>query len=863
MIEPNGAEDLAGGRPDEGAPAKSIMFTGAWGIAIAFTVLLGVLGMASWTTNETNKASDLVAHTYDVLGDLRNVLSVLQDAETGQRGYLLTGNEAYLEPFVRANERIEDIVAKLHTDTVGNSRQQKSINRIEPLISDKLDELRQTIMLQQSGRHDAALEIVQSNQGKLIMDRIRVLIAEMESEETALLVTRQRDLKRVKTLSIFGGATGIILLIGIFAVVILRIGNILALRRRAEQNLMESEARTGAIVANVFDGLVTINQHGTMQTVNRAAERIFQYSAQEMVGQNVSMLTPEPHKSKHDAYLKHYLDTGQAKIIGIGREVEGQKRDGSIFPMELHVTEINIGTEVMFLGVTKDITERKEADRLKSEFVSTVSHELRTPLTSIKGSLGLVTSGNLGELPGQSARMIELAERNTERLISLVNDLLDMEKLQSGKMDFDIKKASLTDIVVGAVEINKPYADDKNVVLNLTEVEPNAFIDGDRERIFQVMSNLLSNAAKFSPEGGTVEISLGRDGANFRVSVTDHGEGIPFEFRAHLFDRFTQADSSDVRQQGGTGLGLNISRAIIENHGGVIDFESTPGKGATFFFDLAEFGKSRITAPATASTDKDATMNQAQILTGLNILVIEDDPDVAEFISLMLHQYGAVCDIAYDAREARAAIAATSYQALTLDMLLPDESGVSFLQSLRADEATKDIPVVVVSAIAGESRDNVLTSVMGVMDWLEKPIDEHRLIRAIKRGTELGTSGQGNILIVEDDADLTSVLVNLIGDLAEVRVAVDLSEARQQLALPGWSLVILDVTLPDGSGLDLIPFLKSEGRLPTPVIIYSAQEVSADIAAKVEHALVKSQTSNDDLLNMIKAMVVKPEGEAA
>jgi DNA-binding response OmpR family regulator len=144
-----------------------------------------------------------------------------------------------------------------------------------------------------------------------------------------------------------------------------------------------------------------------------------------------------------------------------------------------------------------------------------------------------------------------------------------------------------------------------------------------------------------------------------------------------------------------------------------------------------------------------------------------------------------------------------------------------------------------------------------------KPIDEHRLIRAIKRGTELGTSGQGNILIVEDDADLTSVLVNLIGDLAEVRVAVDLSEARQQLALPGWSLVILDVTLPDGSGLDLIPFLKSEGRLPTPVIIYSAQEVSADIAAKVEHALVKSQTSNDDLLNMIKAMVVKPEGEAA
>ena len=450
--------------------------------------------------------------------------------------------------------------------------------------------------------------------------------------------------------------------------------------------------------------------------MNSAAERIFQYSAADMIGQNVNMLTPEPFKSEHESYLRRYLNTGQAKIIGIGREVEGQRRDGSIFPMELEVAKINIGTEVMFLGVTRDITDRKEADRMKSEFVSTVSHELRTPLTVIKGSLGLVTSGNFGEMPEPSARMIELAERNTERLITLVNDLLDMEKLQSGKMEFDFKKMSLTGLVTNAVEINKPYAEDKNAVFKLAEIAPEAFINGDVERLNQVLANLLSNAAKFSPEGETIEISLRRNGNNFRVSVSDQGAGVPEEFRANIFERFTQADSSNVRQQGGTGLGLNISRAIIEKHGGIIDFESEPGNGASFYFDLVEYGKNRITAPVPAADAADGPAAQPKILNGLHILVLEDEPDVAEFICILLQQYGARCDVAHDAEEARAAIAKTKYQAITLDMLLPSESGVSFLQELRANDATKDIPVVVVSAIANDSREEVLTSVLGVMD---------------------------------------------------------------------------------------------------------------------------------------------------
>ena len=168
--------------------------------------------------------------------------------------------------------------------------------------------------------------------------------------------------------------------------------------------------------------------------------------------------------------------------------------------------------------------------------------------------------------------------------------------------------------------------------------------------------------------------------------------------------------------------------------------------------------------------------------------------------------------------------------------------------------------MVVVSAIANESREEVLTSVMGVMDWLQKPIDEKRLIRAIKRGVDLSANGHNSILIVEDDADLSEVLTNMIGDIADVTLAATLEQARHELETTHWSLVILDIGLPDGSGVDLLPLLKNEGKPPTPVIIFSADEVSADIANKVERALVKSQTSNEELISMIEEMISKPGG---
>jgi PAS domain S-box-containing protein len=356
--------------------------------------------------------------------------------------------------------------------------------------------------------------------------------------------------------------------------------------KRTEQALRQSRERTRAIVDNIIDGIVTIDAKGEILSVNRKAAEIFGYAETELVGQNVNVLMPEPHRSGHDRYLANYAVTGSGNIIGKTREVEGVRRNGRRFPLEIAVNGVPFGNEQMFVGIVRDITERKEVERMKGEFVSTVSHELRTPLTSIRGSLGLLMGGAVGEVPEKVRAMLEMAEKNATRLITLVNDILDMEKLESGRMEFRFERLNLTSLVQQGITANDGYAREFGVKFVLAKSDKNVFVTGDHDRLTQVLANLLSNAAKFSPRGEKVEIAVSRRNDVARVSVADHGPGIPREFQGKIFGRFTQADASDSRKVGGTGLGLNISKTIVEKHGGTIRFDTQAGRGTTFHFEL-------------------------------------------------------------------------------------------------------------------------------------------------------------------------------------------------------------------------------------------------------------------------------------
>ena len=391
------------------------------------------------------------------------------------------------------------------------------------------------------------------------------------------------------------GLTYLISGLGLMLIFVLTQGQVRSLRRlqheqqkrlTAEAELDDSEAKQHAVIDTMVDAAIIMSKDGTVQSINPAAETMFGYPADELIGQNIKMLMPEPYRSEHDGYLAHHLATGEKRVLGKRREVKAMHRDGRIFPIELAVTDMHIRGQRLFSGIVRDISERKKVDRMKDEFIATVSHELRTPLTAIRGSLGLLAGGAGGELPTRANTLLNLAHSNSERLLVLINNLLDMERITSGQLAFNFAPLAVAPFIAQAVDDNRPFAEQCSIRLAITACPDTAFVYADPERLQQVMSNLLSNACKFSPRGSRVEIACQRHDDRIRISVTDHGPGIPEAFHPKLFEKFTQADASDSRQVGGTGLGLSISKAIIEKHGGEIGFRTAIDQGSTFFVDL-------------------------------------------------------------------------------------------------------------------------------------------------------------------------------------------------------------------------------------------------------------------------------------
>ncbi len=356
--------------------------------------------------------------------------------------------------------------------------------------------------------------------------------------------------------------------------------------REASNVVREQEQRLRALIDHMLDGIVTIDEAGYVETFNPAAESIFGYAAQEVIGRNVSMLMPEPYRSAHDVYLKHYLESGVGRIIGSVREVQGERKDGSVFPMELSVNCMETMSRPRFLGVVRDISQLKEVERVKDEFVSSVSHELRTPVTSIRGALGLIAGGQAGEISEQVRMLVGIAHDNSERLVRLVNDILDMQKLDLGRISMEIVNQEILPVVEATIGAMEGYASEFGVEVKLVRTVPGVWARFDAGRLQQVIANLLSNAVKFSPRGSSVEVSMARQDGMLRIEVRDHGEGIPFEAQAGIFGKFYQVRGNGPRRQGGTGLGLYISKAIIERFGGQIGFTSASGKGSRFYVEL-------------------------------------------------------------------------------------------------------------------------------------------------------------------------------------------------------------------------------------------------------------------------------------
>lgn len=943
---------------------KSFEWNEFAGFIVAF-ILFVFIGIFSYNTIVRYAENEkMTEKTLNIVLKLERFYSLLQDVQRAQRGYTLTGEDSYLQPYRSAVRAIPGAYKELAELVIDSPVQKSRLEKIKVKVDNHIALQEKIIRARRNDGIAAAVTLVNSGKGKRIMDDLHSMIENVEREEK----TRLSALNKIAAVSmrqaifiIVGGnfvaVIFIILTLFILSYNIRRRSHAEAALHESEENFRElfenakdliqivsperkflyvnrawldtlgytpEELRglslfdvvhpdsqshcekiyetvvsresfqdvemafvtkdgrkidaEGSVNSKFVDGkfvstrsifrdvterermsenlrlqstvmkaaanaIIISDRRGNIMWVNPAFTTMTGYTFEEAVGNTMRILK----SGKHDAsFYKNLWDTILSGKIWRG-EMVNKRKDGSLYTEEMTITPVfNEKNKIgHFIAIKQDISERKEIESMKNDFISMVSHELRTPLTSIRGALGLIAGGVAGELPAKAKSMVDIANKNSERLIRLINDILDIEKIESGKMDFRMKEMDLLPLIKQVMQANRAYAEPFGVEFVLKSKLESAWINGDSDKLTQALTNLLSNAAKYSPKNDKVVIFVAKQGGAVHVSVTDRGPGIPEEFQKRIFGKFEQADISDARQKSGTGLGLNITKAVVEKHGGKIAFTTKKGEGTTFYIDLPE---RREEASAVISEEKPEASSS-------RILVCEDSQVVAALLAEMLQQGGFATDIAHSAAEARSLLAKNVYAAMTLDIMLPDMDGVSFVRELRGQKQTRDLPIVVVSAIAEQTKKEITGGALAVSDWIDKPTDAEHLIESLKHALDgSAKDGKPRILHIEDDEDVRQIVGEILKGKAEMSYAATLKDSLKQLEQNAFDLVILNIGLSDGSGLSVLPLLNKKNP-PVPVLMFSAQEITKDFAPNVSAVLVQSRVSNEQLLSTIQRLI--------
>jgi PAS domain S-box-containing protein len=484
----------------------------------------------------------------------------------------------------------------------------------------------------------------------------------------------------------------------------LRVGTLqdITERHAAAEALRLSEERARSVIATAGDAYVQFDGEGLVTEWNHQAEATFGWGREEVVGRSLSSLVLD--ESDREAFERRVGVGGPSGQMPSGTErfeLLMLHRSRQRIPVEVTAWVVRSGDAQVFSCFIRDISERLAAERAKDEFVSVVGHELRTPLTAIHGALGLLRAGMLGDLNERGGHMVDIAAHNTDRLVRLINDILDIERLNSGAISLQPRACDIASLVEQSIEAMRPVADEAGVLLDL-EVD-GADVWADPDRVEQTLTNLLSNAIKFSPRASEVRVTVRDVGADVSVEVRDHGRGIPSEDLERIFDRFQQVDGSDSREKGGTGLGLAICRSIVEQHGGRIWAQSSPGVGSTLTFTLPlarprPQSARQPTSGARPRVVRDQDASSVRDAVGLTLLLVEDDQDLADVLTERFTGLGIDVRHAPAARDALAICRSTVPDLLVLDLTLPDQDGFALVAQLRTDERFRRVPLAVYSA---------------------------------------------------------------------------------------------------------------------------------------------------------------------
>jgi len=653
----------------------------------------------------------------------------------------------------------------------------------------------------------------------------------------------------------------------------------------ANATLQKQGEHLRSILKTAVDGIITINEAGIIETFNLAAEKLFGYTAEEAIGRNVNMLMPEPYAHEHDGYLHSYLSTGVKKIIGIGREVTGRRKDGSTFPMNLAVSEYAVSGQRMFTGIVHDITAAKLAEQeliaarktaeqaslAKAEFLANMSHEIRTPMNGVLGMLELLQETT--RLDAKQLDFVDTAQDSARSLLTIINDILDFSKIEAGRLSLEDTPFDLRKVVEDtAIMVSKLTASKDLEISCLVPVELPSGVSGDPVRLRQVLTNLISNAVKFTQQGEVVvRVKLEEETEEYlylRFEVEDTGIGIPPDQQAGLFDAFTQVDGSTTRKFGGTGLGLSISRQLTELMGGEIGVNSVPGQGSTFWFTV-RFGKAREKFWQYSNGLPD----------NLRILMVDDNATNREILSHYLTSWKIDHVAAGDAESAlallrEAASGGEPYHIVLTDYYMPGMDGLELVREVQ-DDAALGGPHLIMMSSAGDSDDAVRCS--GIDRHLVKPVRQSDLYNALIQSPEViigdhdeaaireyeETARQFNgyrVLLVDDMETNRMVGREMLSSLGvEVEVAENGQQAVDGVARNHYDLVFMDCQMPVMDGYAATEVIRAQAQAQRlrriPIIALTAHVMEGDredcLAAGMDDYISKPFTRAD-----VKAMLL-------
>ncbi|HEY3933933.1 MAG TPA: CHASE3 domain-containing protein [Gemmatimonadales bacterium] len=694
------------------------------GIAVALVVTAGNTVLAVQSTRSLYQSASEVTHTYVVFDALGELLSSAKDAETGERGFVITGDPQYLQPYHMALGILPERLRSLDTLTRDNPREHARFPELRRAIGEKLEDMRQSIALRQDEGFAAAERLVTSGRGKATMDGLRAQVQEMVNDEDARLVDRRVRALRHRDFALTGLVLAGLLELLTLAALLYLVRRKVRVREAAAAALNQQKEWFRTTLASIGDGVITTDIDGRVAFLNPVAEALTGWRVDDAAGHPLDVvfdiINQDTRERVPNPAMRALRD---GVIVGLANHSLLVARDGTERPIDDCAAPIRgagdaiVGSVLVF----RDISDRRlaeqqvrEADRRKDEFLAVLAHELRNPLAPLHNALSVVRLSQND--PAAIERVGGIMERQLRQMVRLIDDLLDVSRITSNRLELRRESSDLSAVVHLALETVGPLLRESGHSLKLVLPPSPLHVDADPTRMAQAFANLLGNAIKYTAPGGRVWLTVERDGNEAVVTVRDTGIGIPADKIDTIFEMFTQVDRSLEGARTGLGIGLSLTRRIVEMHGGAVSASSPgPGAGSEFVVRLP-----LVLAPSGMA--RDPAVTAAARRQRRRVLVADDNADAADSLAMMLRMMGHQLAVAYDGSEALSEGERFRPEIALLDIGMPKLNGYDVARAIRASEWGQQIVLVALTGW-GQDEDRRRSQDAGFDHHMVKPVD--------------------------------------------------------------------------------------------------------------------------------------------